>query len=469
MTVLLLVLVAFLLRVAILDNQSLWRDEVDVIRFASWAPAELSESLLKEGHNGPLYYVGMRLWLSLAGKSEFGLRFPSACCSVLAVALLWQVGRKVVGQKAATIAALIVAVSPYLVWYGQDAKMYAAVSALSLLAMLCLWRGLSGDGTRYWVGFVLAASLSFYVHVLSALMIAVYAAELPVFWPEFRHRWRDWLLSLGLLTLPYIPLAVWQLPWVLHTFDTGHPEYGLRQMLSLLLKLYTRGVAQAGGWVAPAAFLFALLVGVFGPRQARDDTIRRRLFLVIWLCLPVVLIYLVSLRVRVFEPRYLIFIAPAFYLLVALGIQRLRQASRLLAGTTLAIVLSFSLLGTAIQSTRLLKSDFRGAAAYVAAHRQGSEPILFQMPYGRHTFEYYFGEEYAALEGPWANGDQDAGTINHALADMLTGCDSVWYVQSESQLWDARGLTKAWLAAHGQVVNTAHFALVDVWRYELNE
>ena len=467
--VLLLPVVAFLLRAASLDAQSLWRDEVDVIRFASWSPAELTESLWKEGHNGPLYYVLMRLWLSLAGKSEFSLRFLSVCCSVLAVVLLWQVGRKMVGPKAATIAALIVTLSPYMVWYGQDAKMYAMVSALSLLAMLCLWRGLSGEGTKYWVGFVLAASLAFYIHMLSALMIGVYAAALPIFWPDFRHRWRGWLLSLGLLTLPYLPLAAWQLPWMVRTFDTGHPEYSLRQILSLLLNLYTRGVAQVGGWIVPVLFLFALLMGIFGPRETVRHDVRRRLFLAVWLGLPVGLVYLVSLRVPVFEPRYLIFIAPAFYLLVALGIERLQRLSIFLAGTTLAVMLSFNLLGMAVQATQPLKSDFRGAAAYVAVRRGAGEPILFQIPYGRHTFDYYFGEGYTALEGPWTNGGQGAAQVGAELSGLLAGYDSVWYVQSESQLWDARGLTQVWLTEHGRAVDMARFALVDVWRYELKE
>jgi mannosyltransferase len=467
--VLLLILVAFLLRAVSLDAQSLWRDEVDVIRFATESPAELTKGLLREGHNGPFYYVVMHVWLFLVGSSEFGLRFLSLACSVLAVALLWRVGERMIGARAAMLAALIAAVSPYLVWYGQDAKMYAMVSALSLAAVLCLWRALSGEGTKYWVGFVLAASFSLYIHLLSALMIAVFAAALPIFWPSFRQRWRGWLLSLALLTLPYLPLAAWQMPLLLRTFDTGHPQYGLRQMLSLLLSLYTRGVTQIGCWVLSAAFLFALLVGIFGPRESRGWPVRRRIFLAAWFLLPVVLIYLVSLRVPVFEPRYLIFIAPAFYLLTALGLQRLWRLSPYLAGVPLALILSFSLLGVTLQATRSLKSDFRSAAAYVFAHRQDGEPILFQMPYIQHTFDYYFGESYTSLEGPWTNGGQDVGHVQAALTDMLEEYPAVWLVQSESALWDERDLTQGWLQAHGQMQDEASFALVDVRRYELGK
>ena len=119
------------------------------------------------------------------------------------------------------------------------------------------------------MAFVFAASLAFYVHLLSALMIGVYAAALPVFWPDFRRRWRGWVLSLGLLTLPYLPLAAWQLPWLVRTFNTGHPDYNLRQVLSLLLNLYTRGVAQVGGWIVPVAFFVRLVGGDFRSPRGR--------------------------------------------------------------------------------------------------------------------------------------------------------------------------------------------------------
>ena len=86
------------------------------------------------------------------------------------------------------------------------------------------------------------------------------------------------------------------------------------------------------------------------------------------------------------------------------------------------------------------------------------------MPYNHYTFDYYFGEDYTLLEGPWTNGGQNAGQVRMELSGMLGGSDSVWYVQSESQLWDARDLTQSWLGEHGWATEEAHFALVDVWR-----
>ena len=39
--------------------------------------------------------------------------------------------------------------------------------------------------------------------------------------------------------------------------------------------------------------------------------------------------------------------------------------------------------------TRPIKSDFRAAARYVAAHRQSADLAVYQIPYIRYTFSYY--------------------------------------------------------------------------------
>ncbi len=468
-TMLVLVLVAFFVRTISLDFQSLWRDEVDVQRFSGWSPEKLAGSIFHPGHNGSVYYVIMRFWLHLAGDSEFGLRFLSACFSVLAVALVWRVARTFVGRRAGLVAALLSTVSAYYAWYGQDAKMYAMVGALTLLAMLSLLRALATNRVLWWVAFVASASLSFYIHMLSALMVIVYGLLMLLCWPTFKRRWRAGVASLAVLTLPYVPLAVWQLPWLLSGYDTGHPTYSPRQMLSLLFSLYTRGVAQVGGWVVVAAFLFAVLMGLFAKDRAGSSSVRDRLFLALWMLVPVFSIYLISFRVPVFEPRYLIFVAPAFYILAARGIVALGRFSPPVAAVTLAVVLVVNSVAIGIQATQPLKSDFRQAAAFVAGRREQQEPVLFQMPYIQYTFDYYYPRPFVTLEAPWTNGDRPQAEINKAMSQLTAPYTSLWLVESEDALWDNRDLVLAWLQQHGQLIDSAHFALVDVYHYRLTD
>jgi len=472
--------VAFLLRSPHLDAQSLWRGEGGVIRFANWPLPQLVQSLMQARHNGPLYFLLMRGWLRLVGDSEFGLRYLSLCFGVWTVPLAYRVGRQLVGRQAALIGAVLVVVAPYLVWYSQDAKMYTMVAALTLLAMVFQLKALATGRLWWWMGFVLVASLSLYLHILSALMIPVYVALFLLGWPGYRRGWRAGLVSFGLLTLPYVPLAIWQLPMVLDTYETGHPFYPIHDMLALLINLYSRGVAMVGGWWVVAAFVFAILGGVFS--STRTDTqsrplddrridpggVRSRLALLLWLFLPVALVYLISLRAPVFEPRYLIFVAPAFYLLTAWGLLALSRLSWVAAGLSLGLVLSFSLLGVWVQANTPIKSDFRRAAAYVMARHQDHTPIMFQMPYVRYTFDYYFDGDYVALEGPWTNDAQARAQVDGEMARLMADHTDVWLVASESWLWDSQDLARAWLDTRAHLVDAASFALVDVYHYDLS-
>ena len=87
---------AFALRIAGLTAQSLWRDEVDALIFATLA--ELLGMFRQPGQNGPLFFLALRPWLAAAGESEFVLRFPSAWAGALAVPILYALVRRLAGD-----------------------------------------------------------------------------------------------------------------------------------------------------------------------------------------------------------------------------------------------------------------------------------------------------------------------------------------------------------------------------------
>jgi hypothetical protein len=139
------------------------------------------------------------------------------------------------------------------------------------------------------------------------------------------------------------------------------------------------------------------------------------------------------------------------------------------------VMLVFSLLGVGAQAVHPIKSDFRSAAAYVKQRHQSGEPMMFQVPYVRHIFGYYFSgrdpdaqANYPILDGPWTNDGRTEAYIAPLMNLALVGHGTVWLISSESWLWDQRGLTRAWLDAHGQLIESASFTLVDVYHYRLS-
>lgn len=467
--------VAFLLRTVTLDSQSLWRDEVDAIRFSSWSLPELLSGLFRTGHNGPLYFFLLRFWRSLSGDSEFALRYPSVWWGTLAAPLGYLLARQLgLGRRAGLLLGLLLATSPYLVWYGQEAKMYTLLLALVTLAFIAYLRALSGASAGWWLVFVMATSLSFYIHILSPLMLPVYLVVAGLQPDHRRQQWPGWLISMACLTMPYLPLALWQWPLLVEGYQSGHAFYSLRDQTYLLLQLYSRGLLRFGGLVPIILLVFLFLCGLFlaGPVRRRTaappDLTRSRLILAAWSLLPPLLVYLISRRVAVFEDRYLIYITPAFYLLVVLGLLAIRQHLRWLAGLGLGLLLAINLLGIWQQQRQPIKADFRAAAGYLAAQPDKPATIMVQTPYLHHTLSYYYPHPYTFLEGLWTNHEKSEAAVDAEMRALTAGLNELWLVVSEEDLWDRRHLTRAWLDEHATLVEEAHFTRVDVYRYRID-
>jgi len=133
-----LTLVAFALRAHRLAAQSLWSDEDITLDRARLPLPEMVAALPRE--HAPLYFVLVRLWTRLAGEGDLALRFPSLACGVLAVPLAAAVTWRLAGRRTAAIAALVVAVNPFQVWYGQEARMYTLLGTLALGALAAALR-----------------------------------------------------------------------------------------------------------------------------------------------------------------------------------------------------------------------------------------------------------------------------------------------------------------------------------------
>ena len=489
------------MRVVTLDWQSLWRDEVDAIRFSDWSIEELITGLVRVGHNGPLYFLLLRPWRVWIGDTEFALRYPSALLGILVVPLGFVVARQLgFNRITGLVLGLLLATSPYLIWYGQEAKMYTLLLALITLAFIAYLKALSGAGLPppveekrwrwlWWVVFVSATTLSYYVHILAPLMLSVYGITVFLLYSQFRRHWRGWLISMGILILPYIPLGLWQAPRLLAGYQSGHPFYPFKDQFYRLLQLYSSGLIN----FAPAdifstlhltiltypqipafklapiiLFVFLFLSGLLlKPIGEANSNLTNRLILLTWTLLPPLIVYFVSLRVHIFEDRYLIYIVPPFYLLVAAGLVALWSHSRRFAELCLVLILLFNLTGTWQQQRLPRKADFRAAAEYLVAQPQVPSTIMLHLAYLQYTFDYYYPYEYTLKEGLWTNNDKTEDKVDTEMRSLTADLSDLWLVVSEEDLWDNRHLTRGWLNKNGDLVDEAHFVGVDVYHYRL--
>src|SRR2546428_792 len=110
---------------------SLWLDEVTSadVAGAPWGRVWAFFRSLPEQH--PLYYLLLRGW-TILGTSEATLRSLSVVLAIATVWALYALVGRLAGERTAWVAAVIAAASPYLLYYGQEARMYALLAFLTV-------------------------------------------------------------------------------------------------------------------------------------------------------------------------------------------------------------------------------------------------------------------------------------------------------------------------------------------------
>ncbi len=480
--VLFVLLCAFGLRVATLTAQSLWRDEVDALRFAGEPFYVLVENFTRPGWNGPLFYVLFRGWVALCGRSEFALRFFSLLFGVLGVSLIYRLGREWFSVPVGTVAAAMLASSPYMVWYSQEAKMYALLCTLAMSVLYLYRRALAERDWRLWGVVIVLTWVTVGIHVLGVLLVLLMVALFFIWWPLAVPRWREASLALVGALLPALPALPWALPPLLHGGNIGHRFVPLPGMFSTMLYAFSRGILGVGDGVAEGVMTFALLAGVVlwpgvdlrrvvlgAERPALLQGWREAWGLLAWAVVPVVGLYLISLRVPMFVDRYLIWIGPAVYLLAARGVWQLWHRARLLATLCLIAILGIGTWGVWLQGVTPIKSDFRAAAEYVRQHRRAGELVMFHISYVRATFEYYYGDSAPYADGVVTDERTMPAEVDAAMRERTAGYEVVWLVLSEPEMWDRRGMTLKWFDEHATCEARADFVRVSVIKYRLRD
>lgn len=157
----------------------------------------------------PLYYFLAWLWSHPFGVHEFGLRSLSALFGTATVPVAYLAGRELSGRRTGVAVAAIVAASPMLVWYSQDARSYALLVLCSTAALYFFLRARRGGAARDLGGWALFSALALASHYFAVFPLAIEAAWLLfAARPLRRVLWA--LAALAAVALALAPIALHQ-------------------------------------------------------------------------------------------------------------------------------------------------------------------------------------------------------------------------------------------------------------------
>jgi 4-amino-4-deoxy-L-arabinose transferase-like glycosyltransferase len=352
----LLTLLAFALRVYQLGASSLWYDELlelDVARNSFW---QIGPQL--ERHAAmPLDYYLLHGWIKW-GQQETWVRFPALFFGVLTMPVVFKLATGLFKRRVGYLAALLFACASFAVDYSQEVRPYALLLLLTTLSFWGVWRAHQTGRGKYWVVGILAltvAALAHYFTLFLLLPVGLFAGLQQLFHLNQKKFWRH-MAYFGLCV--GVVLAVFALNGRLqHLYNvsygfssavsqpeafklpppekpnrgSGPPQDAGFFIANVLIPLATTEPISliCYSFLALVALLSFILRSPKFPdfRQNREilhSAAARRwaiLLLFNWLFWPVLLIYLFLLqRGTFFAVRYILYTLPAFIILVAFGL-----------------------------------------------------------------------------------------------------------------------------------------------------
>lgn len=457
--VILLTLLGFALRVYALDRVPFRGDEAFTV--LNWITPPLGATLASDiptrDPQPPLAYAVFWGWGQLTGTSELAMRLLPALAGTLGIPLLYALGARLHSRQMGALAALLWAIHPHLIWHAQDARNYALWSALSAAALWLALRALAHQRRRDWALYVLAAAAAAYMYYLELfVLVALNLFVAAAYW----RRWaalRRWIVAQGLIALL---LAPWFLQERLlvssgYTGTTYSAEFA--RLFDWFLPALTFGETLPTPLAAFAwpLIALALALGLLAWwRQCR----RCALLLLLLGAVPPLLLTLVSLRLDVFTPRYVLASTPAYTLMLAglvilapVRVTRTPAARRALASGLLVALVAVSSASLAVYYFDYAKApDWRALAAHLHERVDPDNSLVIQTA-ADEAFTYYF-RGWSDLQRLPANPGQPDREIAAVLEADRQQYQNIWLVANPSPDWPNASTSAEWLESHMQLI-----------------
>ncbi len=449
--VIIFLLLGSFLRIYALGEKSMWFDEVLSVQISVKNIDQIWQELTKITNQPPLYLWLLHFFLKI-GVSEFWARLPSAIFGILALLLVYHVGRKLFNKWTAFFTLCLFALSPLHLYYSQEARMYSLWIFLITLSYFFLYKLCKGNTSAFlWAGYFLSLLLSIYTHYFAAFHIVTQGVIVGVdfvFSQEKKSiRWVYFLILGGMIALFSIPVMQLATQGSSHgsglSFQDWTPLLVLEEIIRGWLVFLVLGGGNSytlGYHYALAFFLFLLFyIGLYFTLRSNA---RLALFLLAWLIVPLYLGTFFLEQVASYHERYFLPITVPYLLFAGRGLQAtasglarlVRKGLRWIKTSSnfawtcvfLSILLIFLFFDPIINYYQIEKQDNKSAVKYVTARNLPGDSIVLD-GFGEVAMAYYFQDYRLSIVKP---------RTAEAIDFLGKSCRRVWYLYG----WESSGV-----------------------------
>lgn len=354
----LLVAAAAAIRFSTLGVQSFTTDEGFTVEIARHSLGGVLGAVHRTESTPPLYYYLAWFWGQLFGTSEAGMRSLPALLGTATVPACFLATRELFSRAVALSTAALVAFSPLLIWYSQNARAYALLTLLLALDLWLFVRARRGDRRALWWWGVISA-LALATHYFAIFTVAPEAA-----WLLFTsgREPRAWIAAAipAAMMLVLLPLLIYQDHHVARPWTTGYTikdgVTGVAQE-ALVGPTWTPVIHRLGVAVTAVLVVIALVL-LARNRVHREEAVTPLVLLAVLVGVPLAAAVVTTNYLVI---RNVIFAVPLGLMLVAAGCA---YAARRAVGV--AVIAALCAIGLAIAvaiplTVKLHNADWRGA------------------------------------------------------------------------------------------------------------
>ena len=384
------------------------------------------------------------------GHSEWWLRLIGAVIpGLMTILFTYKIAKEHLGERVAIIASLLLATSSLHLYFSQELRPYALPAALAVVSWWLLLRAWKNQKEKKWpIAFVVVSALGlFSTYLYPFLLISQWLIALFLF-PNKRLKVTGWFLVTGLLFLPWLPFFLNQLQ-IGQTLRTTLPGWELvvstpqLKALALVIAKFLFGIVDLEinvMFVFTAILILGTLTYLFWQAwiSSQDANSKKLTVIVLWLSLPLIFSWLVSWAVPVLQPKRVLFLLPAFYLVAAIGIdwglRQKRIVTKRLGQLSFACLIAINIWGIAQYATNpiLQRENWRDAISTLEANFPNEKTIaVFSFPESFAPWRWYGSDGIATL------GIGSLGSLESAeIRDLLKPIADYTYVISFDYLTD---------------------------------
>lgn len=391
-----LVLILFLgwaLRIYHIETRSLWADEGWTMLLSRGPGLGTITRTMAADQHPPLFFMLFRLWRNGAGDTELADRYFSVLIGMIAVAGMYQLGRKLFkNNEVGVLAALLLALSDLHIDLCQEVRHYGLLTTFAVWSSLFYVRWWQRSTRTNRIGYVMTSLGMIYTHYLGAFVLAAQLIHMLLAARPRRRLFEGLFLfgSIGLGFLPWLPVVIDQ-----NRARWQNPLYYQNALPNNIQTYHAVRTALLGRYFGLLGAL--LLIGlVYVIYQRTSDKIRLRvrlrpfwpvLYLAIWMGLMAGLTVFINERRQFLTVRNFVLIVPAISVLAAHGLSNLERSARLFM---VGVILSVSL--TTVDSRRLYP-NWRAVTRNVTTYHLDHEPILMDIWVDDFAVRYYIDHQ----------------------------------------------------------------------------